>query len=135
MPAFSILKFRPVVEPALGSGTKAGDGIAVDAGTAREAGDDLGTCFPGGRNWLESRSEWRVAIALYEHGVAQQMLAEPIYYRGLMHCHLALGKHAEALIVYRRCRDLLSRVLGVMPGAETNRIHERLVAAAARPRT
>ncbi len=79
--------------------------------------------------WLESRSEWRVAIALYERGVAQQMLAEPIY-RGLMRCHLALGERAEALIVYRRCRDLLSRVLGVLPSAETNRIHERLVADA-----
>jgi len=79
--------------------------------------------------WLESRSEWRVAIALYERGVAQQMLAEPIY-RGLMRCHLALGERAEALIVYRRCRDLLSRVLGVLPSAETNRIYERLVSDA-----
>ena len=75
--------------------------------------------------WLESRSEWRAATAIYERGVAQQMLAESLY-RGLMRCHRALNERAEALIVYRRCRELLTRVLGVPPSDETRRLFEQI---------
>ncbi|MEO8836574.1 MAG: BTAD domain-containing putative transcriptional regulator [Caldimonas sp.] len=81
--------------------------------------------------WLESRSQWRTAIVLYERAVAHQMLAEPVY-RGLMRCHFAVGERAEGLIVYRRCRDLLSRVLGIEPSTETSRLHQRLLSDAER---
>jgi DNA-binding SARP family transcriptional activator len=74
--------------------------------------------------WLESRSEWRLAIGVYERGVAQQMFAEPLY-RGLMRSHLALDERAEALLVYRRCHDMLSRALAIAPSEETRRLLEQ----------
>ena len=72
--------------------------------------------------WLEGRRQWRAAIDRYERGLAQQMLAEPLY-RGLMRCHHALGEPTEALLAFRRCRELLSVVLGVKPGDETEKLH------------
>jgi len=43
-----------------------------------------------------------------------------------MICLLAVGDHAEALRVYRRCRELLSVVLGVQPTAETQAVYRRV---------
>jgi DNA-binding SARP family transcriptional activator len=40
----------------------------------------------------------------------------------------ATGDKAEALNVFRRCRELLSIVLGVKPSAETERLHQEIVA-------
>jgi len=78
--------------------------------------------------WLEARGLWREAIDRYERGLAQQMLAEPLY-RGLMRCHMALNEPAEALVAYRRCRDLLSILLSVKPGSETEALHQHIRAA------
>ena len=73
--------------------------------------------------WLEAQGRHREAIDRYERGLAHQMLAEPLY-RGLMRCHLALHEPAEALVAYRRCRDLLSMLLSVKPSAETEALHQ-----------
>jgi len=78
--------------------------------------------------WLEARALWREAIDRYERGLAQQMLAEPLY-RGLMRCHMALNEPAEALVAYRRCRDLLSILLSVKPSPETEALHQHIRAA------
>jgi len=51
--------------------------------------------------------------------------------RALMRVHLRHGRHGEALIVYRRVRDMLSIVLSVTPSAETERLKEQCYAAAA----
>lgn len=67
---------------------------------------------------LEEHEAWIAAIALYEHGVAEDPLAEP-YHRGLMRSHLALGQPAAAMRCFQRCRDLLASVLKVRPSAET----------------
>jgi LuxR family maltose regulon positive regulatory protein len=75
--------------------------------------------------WLESRGQWRAAIDRYERGLAQQMLAEPLV-RGLMRCHHALDENTEALLAFRRCRELLSMVLGVAPSAETEALAQRI---------
>ena len=45
-----------------------------------------------------------------------------------MHCHLQLGNHAEALSVYRRCREMLSVVLGVKPAPETDALYKKALA-------
>jgi DNA-binding SARP family transcriptional activator len=70
----------------------------------------------GGR--LEHAGEQSRAIVLYRHALDQDNLAEPIY-RRLMLAHLTLGEKAEALSVYRRCKDMLSILLGAFPSAET----------------
>lgn len=55
-------------------------------------------------------------------------LAEELY-RRVMACLAAQGRHAEALDAYRRCRQMLSVVLGIAPSRET----EAVYAAIARP--
>lgn len=67
---------------------------------------------------LERREDFDQALALYEAALAQDPLAENLY-RGAIRCHLAAGRAADALRVFRRCRDQLSIVLGVAPSAAT----------------
>ena len=43
-----------------------------------------------------------------------------------MICHRELGNHAEALNIYRRCRELLSVVLGVQPTVQTQAVYQSL---------
>jgi DNA-binding SARP family transcriptional activator len=40
----------------------------------------------------------------------------------------AKGDRAEALNAFRRCRELLSIVLGVKPSAETEHLHREIAA-------
>jgi len=68
---------------------------------------------------LEQSGEFESALALYEAALAQDPLAENLY-RGAIRCHLAAGRAADALRVYRRCRDQLSIVLGVLPSKATS---------------
>lgn len=74
---------------------------------------------------LQARSQWREAAALYVRGLEADNLAEPLY-RELMICHRELGEAAEALRVFRRCRELLSMVLGMAPSAETEAVRRSL---------
>lgn len=55
-------------------------------------------------------------------------LAESLY-RRLMSLQAGQGRRAEALETYRRCRQMLSVVLGVAPSAETEALRRRLDAA------
>jgi DNA-binding SARP family transcriptional activator len=66
----------------------------------------------------EMRLQWSDAIALYERGIEAEPLAEDLY-RALMRCHAAVGQVPEALRAYRRCREILSILLGVKPSAAT----------------
>ena len=52
--------------------------------------------------------------------------AEEDLYRHLMLCYRELGRPAEALRTYRRCRELLSVVLGLQPSAETEAVRVSL---------
>jgi DNA-binding SARP family transcriptional activator len=67
---------------------------------------------------FEQRGEFEQALALYEAALTQDPLAENLY-RGAIRCHLAADRAADALRVYRRCRDQLSIVLGVAPSNGT----------------
>ena len=75
--------------------------------------------------YLEARAAWQEAIAVYEQGVAQDMLVEA-FYRGLMRCHLQLGQASAALRVFQRCIHLLASELKVRPAAETLALYERI---------
>ncbi len=77
---------------------------------------------------VERAGQHEAALAIYEAGLAQDSLAEHLY-QGVIRCHLALGRTADALRVFRRCRDQLSIVLGVPPSDATI----ALIAGAARP--
>ena len=76
-------------------------------------------------NALEERGARDEAIELYQRALALDNLAEPIY-RRLIACLQGAGETAEALKVYRRCRELLSVVLGVQPSKETRALAETL---------
>ena len=76
---------------------------------------------------LEQGQQWPSAIALYSRALELDNLAEGLY-RRLMICYRENGEPAEGLNVYRRCRDMLSIVLGVKPSPETEAIRNTLVA-------
>jgi DNA-binding SARP family transcriptional activator len=61
---------------------------------------------------------WETAAELYRRGLEQDNLNEFLY-RRLIYCLQKQDQHAQALGVYRRCRELLSIVLGISPCQET----------------
>jgi DNA-binding SARP family transcriptional activator len=67
---------------------------------------------------LERGDRPEVAIALYRAALEHDNLAEEIYQR-LIACHVGRGENAQALNAYRRCRELLSLVLGLRPSSRT----------------
>lgn len=77
-----------------------------------------------GQRWAMAGQPDRARRA-YERALELDPVAEEIY-RSLMLLLIGLGQQAEALRVYRRCRDMLSLVLGVKPSAQTQRVHEAL---------
>jgi LuxR family transcriptional regulator, maltose regulon positive regulatory protein len=84
----------------------------------------------------EHARRWEDAANLYRSGIELDPLNEGLY-RGLMLCHQELGDHSDALHAYRRCRELLTRFLGVPPNAKTQALYhsvrERAAYAAVGP--
>ena len=74
---------------------------------------------------LEESKDWEQAISLYSRALELDNLSEALY-RRLMICHREHGEPAEALNVYRRCRDMLSIVLGMKPSTETESVRQTL---------
>jgi LuxR family maltose regulon positive regulatory protein len=76
----------------------------------------------------EHAGRWEEAASSYRLGIELDSLNEGLY-RGLMVCHQQLGDHSEAMLAYRRCRELLTRFLGIPPNAKTqalfNSVRER----------
>jgi LuxR family maltose regulon positive regulatory protein len=70
----------------------------------------------------EHAHRWEDAANLYRSGIELDSLNEGLY-RGLMLCHQELGDHSEALQAYRRCRELLTRFLGIPPNAKTQALY------------
>jgi DNA-binding SARP family transcriptional activator len=77
--------------------------------------------------YLERKGDWTTAIDVYRRGLEADNLAES-FYRGLMRALAATGNQAEAINAFRRCRELLSIVLGVKPSAETDRLYQEIAA-------
>ena len=73
---------------------------------------------------------WEDAANLYRSGIELDSLNEGLY-RGLMLCHQELGDHSEALQAYRRCRELLTRFLGIPPNAKTQALYHSVRESAA----
>jgi len=80
-----------------------------------------------GRYW-ESRGLWEKAIPCYRRGLEVDDLVEEFYQR-LMVCCLATNSFGEGLAVYRRCRKVLSIVLGLQPMPETEALYHTLMGA------
>ena len=84
------------------------------------------TLHATGRSARERAATGHAAIDVYRRGLEADNLAES-FYRGLMRSLAATGDQAEALNAFRRCRELLSIVLGVKPSAETDRLYQEIV--------
>ncbi|MBP2677191.1 MAG: malT [Deltaproteobacteria bacterium] len=69
-----------------------------------------------GRHW-EQAGEWDKAIVCFQKGLEVDPLSEDTY-RGLISCHLRMGRAPEAHAVYQRCCKTLSSVLGVKPSPD-----------------
>lgn len=73
----------------------------------------------------ERNGEYERAIEAYQMALETDDLAEELYHH-LMLCYHALGRKAEALAVYVRCREILAKILGIKPSQQTQAIYERL---------
>jgi DNA-binding SARP family transcriptional activator len=80
-------------------------------------------------NALEREVKHDSAKTCYLKALELDPLAEEIYQR-LMSCHLEQGEQAQALEAYRRCKQMLSIVLGVAPSQRTEALATRARAAA-----
>jgi LuxR family transcriptional regulator, maltose regulon positive regulatory protein len=79
-------------------------------------------------SYWETAVEFERAITCYEKAIEVDDLAEDVY-RRLMICHERLGRPAQALAVYRRCRSALNAGLGIEPSAKTRSLAETLHSA------
>jgi DNA-binding SARP family transcriptional activator len=77
-----------------------------------------------GEHW-EQAGKWAAAVECYERGLEVDDLAEEFYQR-LIACYRRLGRRAEALAVYERCKKNLSALLGVAPSPETESLRQAL---------
>jgi DNA-binding SARP family transcriptional activator len=80
-----------------------------------------------GRYW-ELHGLWDKAMQCYRKGLEVDDLIE-VFYRRLMLCDLATHRISEGMAVYRRCRQILSVVLGLPPEPETEAIYLSLKSA------
>jgi DNA-binding SARP family transcriptional activator len=73
---------------------------------------------------FERSGVYEKAVVAYQRGIHMDDLAES-YYQGLMNCHIRLGRHAEALSVYTRCKKILA-AYGIEPSPETESLRNSL---------
>ena len=74
-----------------------------------------------GRYW-ETHGFWDKAIQCYQKGLEVDDLIE-VFYQRLMLCTLQTRHISEGMAAYRRCRQILSVVLGLQPAPETESIY------------
>jgi LuxR family transcriptional regulator, maltose regulon positive regulatory protein len=73
----------------------------------------------------EETGQWERAVECYKKALDADILQEE-FYRYLMLCYEKLGRHAEALRTYDRCRNAFHTMLGVEPSSKTEEIARRL---------
>jgi DNA-binding SARP family transcriptional activator len=75
---------------------------------------------------LEREEHFEHALACYERGLQYGGLAEALYQRVLA-CCVTLGRRAEGLAAYGRCREHLREALGVSPSEQTEKLRLALL--------
>jgi DNA-binding SARP family transcriptional activator len=76
--------------------------------------------------YWEEAGNCEKAVDCYQKGLEVDDLAEEFYQR-LIYCYHSLGRRAEALTVYNRCRSTLSMILGVDPSPSTEALCKKLL--------
>jgi len=89
----------------------------------------LGSRFIRNLIWLghywEGQGEWEKAIESFQWGLEMDGVSEDLYQQ-LMLCYRQMGRRAEALSIYQRCRKTLSMVLEIDPSPKTEAIYKSL---------
>ncbi|RPI99844.1 MAG: hypothetical protein EHM36_15440 [Deltaproteobacteria bacterium] len=70
---------------------------------------------------FEISGQWERAVESYQKGLEVDELAEE-FYQQLMTSYISLGRRAEAIAVYNRCRKVLQSTLGIDPSPRTEEI-------------
>ena len=96
---------------------------------ARRRGKFIHLLATHGRS-LEGIGDADGAIRLYSRGVDADPIVE-VFHQGLMRCYERLGRHTEAISVYRRLRQTLSVVLGVSTSPDSQALHRKIMQACA----
>ena len=78
-----------------------------------------------GERW-ETNEAWVRAADLYQRAIELDPLAGNVLSKTHAVCLRAQGQRAEAMEVFRRCRQTLSVVLGVAPSTETEAVFRQL---------
>ncbi|MGD9223728.1 MAG: BTAD domain-containing putative transcriptional regulator [Desulfobacteraceae bacterium] len=76
------------------------------------------------KEYIQQRND-EGAIDLYIRGLEADEIAEELY-QGLMMCYQRLGRKADGLSTYERCRETLLSVLGSTPSPKTESIRRAL---------
>lgn len=74
---------------------------------------------------LQQNGAWEEAAEHYQKALEIDNLEEE-FYRQLMVCYLRLGRHAEAVQAYYRCKKTLATILGVDPSPKTEALYRTL---------
>lgn len=76
-------------------------------------------------DYLQKTEQWEKAVENYQRALEVDNLAEE-FYQHLMICYRHLGQNAKAIEIYKRCRKMLTGVLGIEPSPKTKAIHKTL---------
>jgi ATP/maltotriose-dependent transcriptional regulator MalT/DNA-binding SARP family transcriptional activator len=74
----------------------------------------------------EQEKAFEKTIECYEKGLAVDNLEE-VFYQRIMLCCQNLGRKAEAIRVYNRCREALQTILKIEPSHETEVIYQKIL--------
>jgi ATP/maltotriose-dependent transcriptional regulator MalT/DNA-binding SARP family transcriptional activator len=80
--------------------------------------------IPAGVHW-EQQLQWQKAAEIFQKGIEVDGLAEE-FYQHLMVCYQELGRRAEAVSIYNRCRTLLLSSLGIPPSRKTEDLYRSI---------
>jgi DNA-binding SARP family transcriptional activator len=79
-------------------------------------------------DYYTNSEQWERGIECYMNALETDELQEE-FYRRLMISYHKIGRCAEALSVFDRCRNILSSVLGIEPSPETEALRESIRSA------
>jgi DNA-binding SARP family transcriptional activator len=74
----------------------------------------------------ERKGQWESAAECYQKGLHADRFVEELY-RRLMICYQRLGRRAEAVQLYDRCRRLLQANLGIGPSPTTEAVYSSIL--------
>lgn len=77
-------------------------------------------------NLYEGKKDYEKAINYYRLALSQDNLREELH-RSLMSCLWQAGRGDEALVQYKKCREILSKELGVEPLEETRALYRKIL--------